>query len=154
MAPDGYAQYIRLGEDIYYRKNNMHWAKGTPGPDLFFPIPSPRPCLTNPGEPSSAPAGGAEEMRLALEADIKDGHISKGEVEQVKGSPCQVWSVTRFTPRNQLGNYTTCIGDTDNLPRYIRAAGERFNIYFEWDPALVIDPPDLNAPLNQMPVMP
>jgi hypothetical protein len=41
-----FAEYIRIGDDIYYRKDSYTWVKGTPGPDLFAPLPTPRPCLT------------------------------------------------------------------------------------------------------------
>jgi hypothetical protein len=153
-AAGAFAEYLRLGDDIYYRKNNMKWVKGKPGPDLFVPVPSPRPCLTNPGEPSSQPAGGTEEMRLALEGDIQDGKIDKGEVQQSKQGPCQEWTITRFTERNQLGSYTTCLGPTDYLPRYIKSANERFAMYFEWNPALSIEPPDVNTPESRTPMMP
>src|SRR5256885_10314740 len=35
MGLDNISEYVRLGDDIYYRKGNMKWVKGTPGPDLF-----------------------------------------------------------------------------------------------------------------------
>ena len=149
-GPDDYSEYIRVGDDVYYRKNGMKWTKGTPGPDLFLPMPTPRPCLSNPAEPSSLLPGGAEEMRLMLESDAKDGHIEKGEAKQYKGSACQEWSISRLNERNQLGNYITCIG-TDNLPRYMRSANEDFFIYFEWEPSLTIEVPDLNGTPAQWP---
>jgi len=140
-----FAEYIRIGDDIYYRKDSYTWVKGTPGPDLFAPIPTPRPCLSNPGEPSTRPPGGAEEMRLALETDIKEGHIEKGEVKDNRGSPCREWSVMRFTETNKLASYTTCLSETDYLPRHIRAANDDFNMYFEWNPSVTIEAPDMNS---------
>jgi hypothetical protein len=145
MAMSDFAEYIRIGDDIYYRKNSYAWVKGTPGPDLFAPLPTPRPCLSNPGEPDSRPPGGAEEMRLALEIDIKDGHIEKGEPQENRGNPCREWSVMRFTETNKLGSYTTCLSETDNLPRYIRAGNDNFSIYFEWNPTVTIEAPDMNS---------
>jgi hypothetical protein len=145
-AMSDFAEYIRIGDDVYYRKDSYTWVKGTPGPDLFAPLPSPRPCLTNPGEPSTRPPGGAEEMRLALETDIKDGKIEKGEVRDNGGSPCREWTVMRFTQNNKLGSYTTCLSETDNLPRYIRASNDNFNMTFEWNPSVPIEPPDMNSP--------
>jgi hypothetical protein len=145
-AMGDFAEYIRIGDDIYYRKNAYAWVKGTPGPDLFTPLPTPRPCLSNPGEPSSRPPGGAEEMRLALETDIKEGHIEKGEVKANDGNPCREWSIMRFTETNKLGSYTTCLSETDNLPRYIRAANDNFHLYFEWNPSVDIEAPDMNSP--------
>jgi len=83
--------------------------------------------------PGKGKAWPAEDQvaRLRVESDMKDGHIEAGEKKDDKGSSCQEWSVTRFTERNQLGSYVTCLG-ADNLPRYLRSANENFNIYFEW----------------------
>jgi hypothetical protein len=151
-AEADFAEYIRIGDDVYYRKNSYQWIKGEPGPDLFLPLPTPRPCLSNPGEPSSRPPGGAEEMRLALEADIKDGHIDKGQKKDYEGSPCQEWTIMRFGG-SKLGSYTTCLSETDNLPRYVRDVSENFHMYFEWGPSLTIEPPDLTPP-GKMPTAP
>jgi hypothetical protein len=147
------AEYIRIGDDTYYRKNGYQWVKGSPGPDLFQPLPMPRPCLSDPGEPTSRPPGGAEEMRLALETDIKDGHIEKGEKISANGRACQEWSVTRFTESNRLGNYITCLNEKDNLPGYIRDASENFRMSFEWNPSLTIEAPDVDSP-GTMPTSP
>jgi hypothetical protein len=144
-AMEDFAEYIRIGDDVYYRKNSSEWVKGTPGPDLFAPLPMPRPCLSDPGEPSSKPPGGAEEMRLALETDIKDGNIQKGEVRAYRGNPCREWTIMRFTTTDKLGSYTACLNETDNLPQYIRAANDNFNMSFEWNPSVTIEPPDLNS---------
>lgn len=141
-----FAEMIRIGDDVYYRKNNLTWIKGMPGADLFAPLPTPRPCLSNPGEPSSRPPGGAEEMRMALEVDIKDGHIEKGELKDNNGSPCQEWNIMRITETNRLGSYTTCLSEADNLPRYIRGANDNFNMSFEWNPSVIIEAPDMNSP--------
>ena len=140
------AEYIRIGDDEFYRKNSYEWVKGAPGPDLFQPLPMPRPCLSDPGEPSSRPPGGAEEVRLALESDIKDAHIEKGDRKESNGSACQEWSVTRITETNRLGSYVACLNETDNLPRYIRDQNENFRMIFEWNLSLTIDAPDLNSP--------
>jgi hypothetical protein len=147
-----FSEYIRIGDDEYYRKNTYQWIKGAPGPDLFLPLPTPRPCLSNPGEPSSRPPGGAEEMRLALEGDIKEGKIDKGQKKDYRGSPCQEWTIMRFGG-SKLGSYTTCLSESDNLPRYIRDVTENFYMYFEWGPSLTIEPPDLTPP-GKMPTAP
>jgi hypothetical protein len=145
-AMEDFAEYIRIADDVYYRKNRYEWLKGTPGPDLFAALPMPRPCLSDPGDPSSKPPGGAEQMRLALESDIKDGNIEKGEVKAYRGSPCREWTIMRFTTTDRLGSYTACLSETDNLPQYIRAANDSFNISFEWNPSVTIEPPDMNSP--------
>jgi hypothetical protein len=148
------SEYVRLGDDIYYRKGNGKWVKGTPGPDLFTPFPTPRPCLTNPNEPSSNPPGGAEEMKQWIETEASDGSISKGEMAEFKGTSCREWSLSRFTSRNQWGSYTACLHESDDLPVYWKGAGDRFSIYFEWDPSVTIEAPDVSATGMRMPAMP
>lgn len=151
---DNIAEYVRIGDDIYYRKGNMKWVKGTPGPDLFTPFPTPRPCLTNPNEPSSNPPGGAEEVKQWIEGDAKDGSISKGEMQEFNGAGCREWNVSLITSRNRLGNYKVCLNETSSLPVYWRGANDRFGIYFEWDPSIVIEAPDMNSSVAKMPEMP
>jgi hypothetical protein len=92
-------------------------------------------------------------MRLALETDIKDGNIQKGEVKANSGSPCREWSIMRFTENNRLGSYTVCLSETDNLPRYIRAANDNFNMSFEWNPSLTIEAPDMTSRFGAPPKM-
>src|SRR5215831_20382320 len=68
---DNFSEYIRLGDDIYYRKGNMKWVKGTPGPDLFTPFPTPRPCLSNPNEPSTNPPAGRKRQSNGSRATLR-----------------------------------------------------------------------------------
>lgn len=140
-----FAEYVRIGDDVYYRKNGQAWTKGMPGPDLFFPLPTPRPCLTDPGQSKSQPPGGAEETRLALQYDIDKGKFEQGELKQVKDTSCREWKVTLFTPRNQLGSYTTCLGESDFLPRQIQSLNQSYTEYFEWDVPVTVEPPDLSS---------
>jgi hypothetical protein len=144
-AEEDFSEYIRIGDEVFYRKNSYQWIQGTPGPDLFAPLPTPRPCLSNPGEPSSRPPGGAEEMRIALESDIKDGRIEKGEKKQYQGKPCQEWMVSRFAG-DRLANYISCLNEANNLPMYTRDVSEDFHMYYEWNPAVTVEPPDLTPP--------
>jgi len=147
-----FSEYIRIGDDEFYRKNTYQWIKGAPGPDLLLPLPTPRPCLSNPGEPSSRPPGGAEAMRLALETDMKDGHIEKGEKKNYQGNTCQEWSVTRFSG-DKLANYIVCLSEASHLPVYTRDASENFHMDFEWGASVTIEPPDLTPP-GKMPTAP
>jgi hypothetical protein len=84
-------------------------------------------------------------MRLALENDLKDGHIEKGEKKQYRGNPCQEWTVSRFQG-DRLASYITCLTEASNLPLYTRSDNEDFYMYYEWNPAVTIEPPDLTPP--------
>jgi hypothetical protein len=151
---DNFAEYIRIGDEIYYRNGSMKWVKGTPGPDLFTPFPTPRPCLSNPNEPSSNLPGGAEELRQWIEADAKEGTIAKGEMQNFNGASCREWDVSRINNRNQLGSYKVCLNESNSLPVYWQSANERFGMYFEWDPSISITEPDMNVSKWTMPAMP
>ena len=142
----GGAEYIRLKDDVYYRKNNQAWVRGMPGPDLFFPYPTPRPCLSDPGQSSSQPGGGAEEMRLILQHDMDNGTIEKGELEQVGGASCREWKVLVTTAQNTMGSYNICIGEQDHLPRRIQSLNQDFTIRFEWNVPVTVQAPDMNTP--------
>jgi len=146
------AEYIRVGDDEYYRKNTYQWVKGSPGPDLVVALPAPRFCLSNPGEPSSNPPGGAETIRLELEAEMKDGQIEKGALKSSPKNPCQEWTVTRMM-NSRLGNYITCLSLTTYLPVYTRNASEDFYMYYEWGAPVTIEAPDLTPP-GKPPVAP
>lgn len=140
-----FAEYIRIGDDEYYRKNTYQWVKGSPGPDLLVALPTPRFCLSNPGEPSSNPPGGAETIRLELEAEMKDGQIEKGVLKSSQKNPCQEWTVTRMM-NSRLGNYITCLSLATSLPVYTRNASEDFYMYYEWGVPVTIEAPDLTPP--------
>jgi hypothetical protein len=144
-GPDADVEYVRIGDEVYYRKNSSRWTKGMPGPDLFLPLPTPRPCLSDPGQARSQPPGGAEEMRLVLQSDINNGRIEKGSVKQEKSGPCQEWTVSLYTPHNQLGSYTTCLGQSDHLPRYVQSANQNFALYFDWDVPVTVETPDTDS---------
>jgi len=151
---NNFGEYVRIGDEIYYRNGSMKWVKGTPGPDLFTAFPTPRPCLTNPNEPSTNLPGGAEELRQWIEADAKEGTISKGEMQHFKGANCREWSVTRMSAQNRLGSYKVCLDEAKHLPVYWRSFNDRFSMYFEWDPSVVIAEPDMNVSKWTMPEMP
>jgi hypothetical protein len=126
-------EYIRIGEDVRYRKGNSEWISGMPSRDLFTAIPSPRPCLTDPGQPSSQPPGGAEEMRLAIQNDISRGNIEKGEIETIEEVPCRNWHVRVITEQSRMGSYNVCISESDHLPRQIQSTNQDFTIRFQWN---------------------
>src|SRR4051812_35994126 len=126
-------EYIRIADDVWYKADGSAWIKGMPSPDLFAPLPSPRPCLTDPNEPKSQPPGGAEEMRLALEHDASEGTLEKGDVNQVKGTPCREWEVSMVTANNKMGSYKVCISEDTHLPLLITTHRQDLNMWFEWD---------------------
>lgn len=40
-AKEDFAEYIRIGDEVYYRKNTYEWVKGTPGRTCLPPCPCP-----------------------------------------------------------------------------------------------------------------
>jgi hypothetical protein len=148
------AEYIRIGDDIYYRKGNTSWVKETPDGDLFFHFPMARPCLTNPNEPNAKSPGGAEELKRWISDDMGDSRITRGDLKFNDRDNCREWTVTRRDYRFQDHSYVVCIGDEDHLPRNMTRSQGIVLTHYDWNPSLVIEPPNMNAPRGQIADMP
>ncbi len=149
------SEYIRIGDDIYWRKGATAWKKGMPNGSYFFMnILTARPCLTNPNEPNAKVAGGAEELRQWIAEAIQLARITKGNEILENDESCREWTVTRLDYRFQSHNYVVCIGDQDHLPRNMTRSQGIVLTHYDWNPSLVIEPPDMNAPREQIADMP
>jgi hypothetical protein len=149
-SPDGTAEFTRIGDDVYYRQNNLPWVKGMPGPDLFVALPTPQPCLSDPTQPKSAPNAGAEEMRLSIQNDIDHGNIVEGDEQKINGVTCRMWKVTALSEKGRMGSYSTCIGELDHLPRTIENANHTLNVSFEWNVPVSVQVPDMSPPATNL----
>jgi hypothetical protein len=142
------SEYIRIGDDIYYRRGATEWKRGIPNSSYFFMnILTARPCLTNPNEPNAKVAGGSEELRQWIEEDIKLARITKGDEKFENDESCREWTVTRVQTvqlRSLKQEYVVCINEKDHLPRTMTATGG-FVTHYEWNPSLVIEAPDMSA---------
>lgn len=144
---DSTGEFIRLADDVYYRKNGAAWVQDakTP-PDLFMGIVTPRPCMSNPGGSKTAGDSGDTEWKDELKRAIKDGSFQKGDLDTVRGESCRNWQVSSMNARGQLVAYTMCINEQDHLPRRMQMARENVNIYFKWNIPVEVKPPDMTAP--------
>ncbi len=61
---DDYAEYIRMGDDVFYRKNSSRWIKGTPGPDLFLPFANSKTVPVQPGRAEFQSTGWCRRISL------------------------------------------------------------------------------------------
>jgi hypothetical protein len=147
-------EYIRIGDEIYYRQGNSPWLKGTPNGDLFFHYPTARPCLTNPNEPNAKSPGGAEEWKQWISEDIKESRITRGDLKFHNDGNCREWTVTRRDYRFQSHSYVVCIGDEYHLPRNMTRTQGFVVTHYDWNPSVVIEPPDMNARPGQAAEMP
>jgi len=142
------SEYIRIGDDIYWRKGATAWKKGMPNGSYFFMnILTSRPCLTNPNEPNAKVAGGAEELRQWIAEDIQLARITKGNEKLENDESCREWTVTRVQTvqlRSLKQEYVVCINENDHLPRVMTATGG-FVTHYDWNPSLVIEAPDMSA---------
>jgi len=150
------SEYIRIGDDIYWRKGATAWKRGMPTSSYFFAkILTARPCLTNP-KPYTNEADGTEELRQWIAEDIEQARITKGDLKFENDEQCREWKVTRLE-RVQLQTlkqeYVVCIGEIDHLPRAMRTADGAFVTRYEWNPKITIEEPDRNAPTSE-PVAP
>lgn len=143
------SEYIRIGDDIYWRKGATVWNRGMPRSSYFFAnILTARPCLTNP-KPYTNEADGSQELREWIDEDVKRARITKGELKFENDESCREWIVTRIE-RAQLRTlkqeYVVCISETDHLPRKMRTSDGTFVTTYEWNPKITIEEPDRSAP--------
>lgn len=60
-AEGDFSEYIRIGDDVFYRKNSSQWIQGTPGPDFYMyyewdpAVTIEPPDRTPPGKAPTAP---------------------------------------------------------------------------------------------------
>ena len=147
LGPATASEYIRIGDEIYWRKGATQWKRGMPTSSYFFVnILTARPCLTNP-KPYTKEANGAEELQQWIAEDIKEGHITKGDLKFENDEQCREWTVAQSLTvqlRTLKKEYVVCLGELDHLPRKMTATGGTIT-YYEWNPALTIEAPDMNA---------
>lgn len=139
----GSAEFIRMSNLVYYRKDGRPWVQDANTPeDLFVPLVTPRPCMSNPGGTKTSAESGDTEWRNELKRAISDGTFKKGGIESVKGGTCRNWEVSLMNARNQLVAYTMCISEQDHLPRRIQLLRENVNMYFTWNVPVEVTAPD------------
>ncbi len=139
-------EFVRMANLVYYRKNNGAWVQDANTPqDLFVPIVTPRPCMSNPGGTKTSPDSGDTEWRTELNRAIKDGTFIKGEVDTVNGTACRNWQVSWMNARNQMVAYTMCISEQDHLPRRMQLLKDNVNMYFTWNVPVEITAPDTTS---------
>jgi len=139
----GSAEFIRMSNLVYYRKNGQPWVQDANTPqDLFMPFVTPRPCMSNPGGTTTSPDSGDTEWKTELNRAIKDGTFTMGDMETVRGTPCRNWQVSWMNARNQLVAYTMCINEQDHLPRRMQMLRENVNMYFTWNVPVEVTAPN------------
>jgi len=147
------SEYVRIGDDSYWRKGATAWKRGMPTSSYFFAkILTARPCLTNP-KPYTNEEDGSEELRQWIAEDIKLARITKGDLKFENDERCREWKVTRLGPPQPQQEYVVCIGEIDHLPRAMRTSGGAYVTRYEWNPKMTIEEPDGNAALTD-PVTP
>jgi hypothetical protein len=146
-GPAPASEYIRTGDDIYWRKGATQWKKGMPTNTYFFAnILTARPCLTNP-KPYTKEANGAEELRQWIAEDVRLAKITKGDLKFESDYDCQEWKVTQeqtLAYHYYKKEYVVCINEKDHLPRTMTATGG-YVTHYDWNIPLKIEAPDLNA---------
>ncbi|HLZ13469.1 MAG TPA: hypothetical protein VKP58_12855 [Candidatus Acidoferrum sp.] len=147
------SEYIRIGDDIYYRRGVSDWKRGMPNGSYFFAqILTARPCLTNP-KPYTNEADGAEELRQWIAEDMKLGRIVKGEMKFENDESCREWTVKREAPGQPRQEYVVCIGELDHLPRAMKASNGALETRYTWNPPVTIEAPDMNSAPAATPVL-
>ncbi len=140
----GYGEYLRVGDDTYWNRDQHTWTEGKAPADLFQPFPTPRPCLTNPAG-YTGEINGIDEMDQYLQQIIVKGDIEKGAVEQVGGQSCRNWTAMAMNEQHRLVATTFCINEQDHLPLRVQMGGS-INLAYQWNLPVKIEKPDLNPP--------
>lgn len=147
-GPAAASEYIRVGDDVYWRKGATAWKKGMPTSTYFFMnVLTARPCLTNPKPSGANQPDGSEELRQWIAEDVQTAKITKGERKFETDYDCQEWRVTQEQTvafHYYKKEYVACINEKDHLPRTMTATGGYLTKY-EWNIPLTIEAPDLNA---------
>jgi len=141
------SEYVRIGDEIYWRKGATPWKKGMPTSSYFFVnVLTARPCLTNP-KPYTNEANGAEELKQWIADDVRAAKITKGDMKFEDDYSCQEWKVSVEQTvgfRYSQKEYVVCIDDKDHLPRTMKATGG-FSTKYEWNIPVTIEAPDMIA---------
>jgi hypothetical protein len=142
------SEYVRIGDDVYWRKGATEWKKGMPTNSYFFMnVLTARPCLTNPKPAGSHEPDGSEELRNWIQEDIQTARITKGDEKFENDELCREWKITRVQTvqlRSFRQEYVVCLDEKDHLPRVMTATGG-FVTHYEWNPSLTIEAPEMNA---------
>jgi hypothetical protein len=142
------SEYVRIGDEIYWRKGATEWKKGMPTSSYFFAnILTARPCLTNP-KPYTNEADGSEELRQWIAEDVRMAKITKGDLKFEDEYNCREWKVTEeqtVAYHYFKKEYVVCINEKDRLPRTMTATGG-YSTKYEWNIPLTIEAPDMNVP--------
>lgn len=142
----GRGDFVRMANLVYYRKDGRAWVQDANVPqDLFMPIVTPRPCMSNPGGTKTSPDSGDTEWRTELKRAIRDGNFTKGEVDTVNGAACRNWQVSWMNARGQMVAYTMCISEQDHLPRRMQTLKDNVTMYFTWNIPVEVTAPDTTA---------
>lgn len=145
-AADG-GQYLRLGDEVYYKgPYATKWLAAKPPDTLFTPLTSFRPCLTNPAIYAGEGMDGIQEMDSVLQAAIDKGNISKGDLAMVGADQCRNWSATALYGKRLLG-FTACISEQDHLPRRYTFANDAITMDYSWNVPVNIERPEPAAML-------
>jgi hypothetical protein len=118
---------ITIGHDSYVRLAGK-WTK-----------------LTSSGLPASEMILSSDPQKVLGEIDSaaeQKGTVTKGEVDQVGGMPCQEWLLTP-ADTSQIGG-SMCIRAIDHLPLQFKTAdGKVVAQYSDWNAPIDIEPPQL-----------
>jgi hypothetical protein len=141
----GSSEYTRIGDSMYWRRAPQMWSESKSPDDLFQPMATPRPCMTNPAQFANE-KNGIDEMQEYLQQVIDQGSFAKGDLQMVGNDQCRDWTVMAMNERRQLVSTTFCISEVDHLPRRMQSVGEVLTITYDWNLPIVVEKPDLNPP--------
>jgi len=147
----GNLEYIRIGNDRYFRGDAMPDHKAAPEWIKLTPRVTP-------------PVGGWFELRLHLSNPRTIGysfdsiettlwsryggaHLRPVGLDNYSGHECREWTFTWVIEETGMHmTDTICLGTSDHLPYHITASGGWVEATYEWNPAISIEAPKSALP--------
>lgn len=149
----GYLEYIRVGDDRYFRGDAMfghkissQWIKlisrDFPPLDGFFEY---RLHLSNPRTIGYS----FDAVETSFWSNYHGVRLHPEVLKNYAGHPCFEWSYTwTIEETGRVMHDTVCVGTSDHLPYHLTTSGGWAEITYEWNPRLSIDAP---KPVSERP---
>jgi hypothetical protein len=143
----GNLEYIRIGDDRYFRGDAMfghqaapQWIKLIPRDfpplDGFFEL---RLHLTNPRTIGYS----FDSVETSLWANYHGLEMRVTGLKTYSGHTCREWSYTwKIKETGQIMHDTLCLGISDHLPYHLTTSGGWAEATYEWNPRVSVDVPD------------
>src|SRR5882762_10065343 len=144
----GELEYIRVGDDRYFRGDAMFGHKGSsqwikliprdfPPLDGFFEL---RLHMSNPRTIGYS----FDSIETSFWSNYHGIQMQSAGVKTYSGHPCLEWSYNWIIEEtSRVMHDTVCVGTFDHLPYHLTTSGGWAEVTYEWNPQVSVDAPTL-----------